>query len=527
MKTKSLLSLSFIIFPLFAFVSCQKEPTYPYVVQMDGYTYELSKENGIAKAKVIDIDDSLRIFNPAQTINGCPVNDLDFTIFSRQRNIIEAYIPNGIEVIPENTFSWTNVQQVYLPSTLKEISNNAFASAKELKTITIPDSVLSVGRLAFSGCVSLESAHLGSGINQIKEYTFSQCTSLRTINIPRSITTIETHCFQGCVLRDLFIPNTVVNFWNNTFSFGNPILCEVEHKPAGWYGTTGPFIFGFKEIRDVDGYKYIFSQVDNEKKLNLRSFDDSITVFNPYTNVDGYVLNDFEFLSFSAANKEKITDFIVPQGIKEVKTLDGFLSLTNISFPDGFNSVSYIINCPSIETITFPNGLKALPCLCCNDSLKNVSIPNSVTSIPELCFRYCPSLETIELPDDITVIANESFFYCTSLKNVRFPSKLNELCLNSFRGCASLESVILPSGVTILGACCFAECESLNYVYLPKTISYISESIFTGCGNLVELNYEGTVEEWNNIGLKISDFDFTKIKVIHCSDGDIVKEADK
>lgn len=492
---------------------------------MDGYTYELSKENGTAKAKVVDIDDSLRIFNPAQTINGCPVNDLDFTIFSRQRNIIEAYIPNGIEVIPENTFSWTNVQQVYLPSTLIEISDNAFAYAKELKTITIPDSVLSVGRLAFYSCVSLESVQLGSGISQIKEYTFSQCTALRTINIPRSVTTIETHCFQGCVLRDLFIPNTVLNFWNNTFSFGNPILCEIEHKPAGWYGTTGPFIFGFKEIRVVDGYKYIFSQVDNEKKLNLRSFDDSITVFNPHTNIDGYILNDFEFLSFSAANKENVTDFVVPDGIKDLYSLDGFLSLANISFPNDFNSVSFIMNCPSLETITFPNGIKALPCLLKNSGLKNVYIPSSVITIPEFCFYYCSSLETIELSDEISVIPDYSFFYCSSLKNIRFPSKLNELCLNSFRGCGSLERVILPSGVTTLGPCCFAECEILNYVYLPKTILNISYNAFTGCGNLVELDYEGTVEEWNSIGLKITDFESKKIKVIHCSNGDILRET--
>lgn len=525
MKIKSLLSLSLLLFALAPFASCQKEPSYPYTVQLDGYTYELFKENGIAKAKVVDTDETLTVFNPVLIINGCPVNDLDFTIFNRQRNIIEAYIPEGIETIPENSFSWTNIQQIHLPTSLKVISKNAFRDARQLKTISIPDSVTNIGMCAFYDCQLLDSVHLGSGITELNDSTFGQCKSLQSINIPRSITSIWTHCFSGCVLRDLFIPNTVVNFPNNTLNFSSPIYCEIEHKPVGWNGTTGPFIFGFKETRIVDGYKYIFSQVDNEKKLNLRSFDDSITVFNPRTNIDGHILNDFEFLSFSKANKENVTDFVVPHGIKDLDSLDGFLSLENISFPNDFNSVSFITNCPSLETITFPNGIKALPCLYKNSSLKNVYIPSSVITIPEFCFYYCSSLETIELSDEISVIPDYSFFYCSSLKNIRFPSKLNELCLNSFRGCGSLERVILPSGVTTLGPCCFAECEILNYVYLPKTILNISYDAFTGCGNLVELDYEGTVEEWNSIGLKITDFESKKIKVIHCSNGDILRET--
>lgn len=64
--------------------------------------------------------------------------------------------------------------------------------------ITIPDSVTTIGRNAFSCCYSLTNIIIPNTVSTIGKRIFSSCTSLTSITIPNSISTIGDGAFSGC-----------------------------------------------------------------------------------------------------------------------------------------------------------------------------------------------------------------------------------------------------------------------------------------------------------------------------------------
>ena len=57
----------------------------------------------------------------------------------------------------------SSIRNVKLSENLQSLENSVFADCRDLESITIPDSVKSVGELAFSGNESLRTLELGSG----------------------------------------------------------------------------------------------------------------------------------------------------------------------------------------------------------------------------------------------------------------------------------------------------------------------------------------------------------------------------
>ena len=120
----------------------------------------------------------------------------------------------------------------------------ALYSATEMD---IPDTVVSVGQYAFSGCTSLHHVRLSDQITLVDQDLFSGCTSLAAMVIPRSVMCIEPYAFSGCTsLADI----TVQNPDPKGLSFGAGAFTDVPfarcvlHVPAGSkarYESTVPW----------------------------------------------------------------------------------------------------------------------------------------------------------------------------------------------------------------------------------------------------------------------------------------------
>ena len=74
--------------------------------------------------------------------------------------------------------------------TVSTILPNAFRDASKMKTIVIPDSVTSIGNLAFYGCSGLTSVTVGNSVTSIGDYAFYDCSALTSITLPDSVTSI-------------------------------------------------------------------------------------------------------------------------------------------------------------------------------------------------------------------------------------------------------------------------------------------------------------------------------------------------
>ncbi len=86
-------------------------------------------------------------------------------------------------------------------SRLAKIDENAFSQCGSLASIAIPASVASIGESAFSYCHSLREVHFVENNNQltsIGEDVFNQCTGLVSVTIPVGVTSIARRAFGSC-----------------------------------------------------------------------------------------------------------------------------------------------------------------------------------------------------------------------------------------------------------------------------------------------------------------------------------------
>ena len=92
-----------------------------------------------------------------------------------------------------------NLKSVTLPNTMVTITRQMFSNCENLVSVNIPTSVKTIDNYAFSGCSKLE-INLGglSNLLTINDFAFRGCTSLNTVNIPQSVTTIGAGAFSNC-----------------------------------------------------------------------------------------------------------------------------------------------------------------------------------------------------------------------------------------------------------------------------------------------------------------------------------------
>ena len=202
---------------------------------------ETIKKAGIVAAIIIGIIITIiivlkiltAIFNWISNINApenSPVQEMSYEEKSRERVLHDRYqdpatgeyTEFSLRFLWDGDYEYSVTKDGYKLTLLKGpdiLEDYAFRDCEDLASISLPESIKSIGKDAFEGCNSLKSIDIPSSVTEIGDTAFRSCESLQSIHLPDGLLTIGEEAFQSCrSLTQITIPKYVQGIKSNTFS---------------------------------------------------------------------------------------------------------------------------------------------------------------------------------------------------------------------------------------------------------------------------------------------------------------------
>lgn len=191
---------------LFAFILCLfscvsvKAANYYYE---DGYKYTLS----LGKATIISYVGSDTDLTVPSTLNGKPVVRIESSAFAHDNNLCSVTLPDTITSMGVSVFAQCeNLKSVHYPEGLDRIYCRTFASCHSLTKVNISSNIKIIEGSAFAGCTSLTYLDLPK-VQRTGESSFANCTSLTEIVFHKGFTYVDSATFRNCTnLQNVTLP---------------------------------------------------------------------------------------------------------------------------------------------------------------------------------------------------------------------------------------------------------------------------------------------------------------------------------
>jgi len=431
------------------------------------------------------------------TTNGLPITSIGDFAFEEgnMHKLTSVTISDSIATIGYQSFSGCSIlTNVIFGNSVTDIGYESFQGCTGLKNISIPNSVTGIGGYTFLGCIGLTNITLGDGVSDI-ESAFYGCTALKTITIPNSVTSIGVYSFYGCSsLASITIPNRVTTIGQSAFQ--NCI--SLTNACIGTNVTS----IGFGAFYECTSLT-------------------SITIPNSVT-----IIGEAAFLGCA-----RMTNALIGNGVTNIG-VSAFYCTNLIAITVDTNNPAYcdvggvlfdknqttLIECPGVGKIgsytipdTVTNILASAFALCTSltgiivgsnnaaycssdDVLLNKSqtaiivypqskdgsyiVPNTVTNIGDWAFMACIALTSVIIPDGISGIGSNAFYSCTSLTNAVLGNGITRIGYLDFQYCTGLKHITIPSSVTNLDNFVFEYCTNLMAVYFLGNAPTVGSSVF-------------------------------------------------
>ena len=150
-------------------------------------------------------------------------NEWLIRVLDWQENVV---VPDGIKYIGADAFNAYDsdvpnaeniLKSITFPESLVSIGNWAFRSCKALTNVIIPKNVAEIGTGAFNGCTGLTTAAINGPVTELNQ-TFNGCTNLETVTLPETIEVIGSSTFNKCAKLTSFDFSNVKKIGNEAFA---------------------------------------------------------------------------------------------------------------------------------------------------------------------------------------------------------------------------------------------------------------------------------------------------------------------
>lgn len=376
--------------------------------------------------------------------------------FRNSKNLVSLALPRTLVSIGEYAFAGISLERVAFPtiegeeSQLASIGAYAFYEVRNIETLSFSNSLISIGEYAFAEMTGLSSIVLGEELASIGDGGFMNCSELLSIELPASLLKINDYTFYGCEkLRPTFAQasgeageenGTALSEIGQYAFYG--CIAITELTVPGLVTTVGDYAFSVDSAATV--------------KMSLR-------------------LIDFQ---------ERVVEKIGKSAFENCTSLVSFSS-SNLSSRLKYLGERAFANCTLLQSATFSTSITAL------------------TSIEPYTFYNCVSLASdIILPSSVKNIGDYAFYNCVLLKNVFSGNRnatptVEAVGKSAFENCRSLQANaadsqrVIFSSIKTLGERAFYACATLDRVYLPSALTSVGDAAFGNCTAIYDVQSAG------------------------------------
>ena len=440
-----------------------------------------------------------------------------------------------------------NDTAVVIPSTLDglpvdTIAASAFSGRTDLKSITLPDSITSIGHDAFFGCTGLTSINIPDGVTRIGWQAFSYCSNLTDLDLPSALASIETGTFSACTgLTSITIPARVASIDSLAFQGCTRLVTIAVEAGSKHYISISGLLFS------VDGQRLVSCPAGKQGPIVIPAGVTAIeeSAFNLCSSLTGVTLPvGLKSIGSNAfSNCNSLMSITIPASVVSIgsSVFFGCYSLSTISVESEnthYSSVDGLLLTADMHTLlacpigkqgslTIPQGITSIVsyAFATGSKLTNIMLPSGLISIGDQAFWNCTSLTSITIPATVTSIGSDAFGQCSSLGSfavesgngryssaaglllstdgstlIAFPAgKQGDVTIaagmtaigsHAFSG-ALLRSVTLPSGVISIPRSAFEDCRLLENITIPSSVISIADYAISGCNSLTAVTFLG------------------------------------
>lgn len=427
----------------------------------------------------------------------------------------EVVIPSEIDgrkvtrIGSQSFFAADSVTSITIPETVESIGQGAFtATAFYNDTNNWKDGLLYIGdwlvevNSEYSGSITLgaETKHVADGIFTshygIESVTIAEDntefavedgvlfskdkTKLisvigykeGTYKVPETVTEICDYAFHNCsYLESVEIPGSVKRIGERAFMYANFKSIELPE---------GLEVIGMRAFHLASKLEEI-NIPSTVKYIGRYAFEDT-AYYDKSANWENNLLYIDEWLirGLSSMNGEAV----IKEGTKHTANyaFEDCRNVTSVTIPSGMKTLgsNTFYRCTSLASVTIPETVTKIgegAFINCS-SLKEITIPKGVTVIEPNLFSDCGNLETVTLHDGITSIGKKAFYFCESLTGMTIPSNVTYIGSEAFRECYGLTSVVIPVKTLKVGDRAFAYNHELNNITVCNRATEIGTDAF-------------------------------------------------